>query len=54
MPRPTPSPLQPNQVEMPPEPELMDIGILEDIPDLMDIPEEVVSDFDVWAHTVLA
>ena len=45
--------LQPDQVEMPPEPELMESDIPEDIPDLIDIPEEVLSDFNAWAHSVL-
>ena len=37
----TPTP-QPNQMEMPPEPENMDIDIPEDIPDLINIPEEIL------------
>ena len=35
------------------EPQLRDIDILEDIPDLIDIPEEILLDFDAWAHSVL-
>ena len=46
-------PPQANELEMPPETELMDIDIQEDIPDLIHIPEEILSDFDVWAHSVL-
>ena len=44
---------QPNQVEMPPEPENLDIDIPEDIPCLINVPEELLSDFDSWAHSVL-
>ena len=53
IPRPTPPALQPNQVEMPPVPENMNIDIQEDIPDLINIPEEILLDFDAWAHSVL-
>ena len=52
-PRAATPPLQPNQVEMPPEPEHMGIHILEDIPDHISIPEEIISDFDAWTHSVL-
>ena len=38
---------------MPPEQEQMDIGIPEDLPDLIDVPDELLSDFDSWAHSVL-
>ena len=44
---------QPSQVEIPPEPEQMDMEILEDLPDLIDVPKELLSDFDSWAHSVL-
>ena len=46
-------PPQPNQVVMlPPVSENMDIDIPEDIPDFINIPEEILSDFDAWAHSV--
>ena len=32
----------------------MELDIQEDIPDLLDVPEEVISDFDVWAQDVLS
>ena len=47
---PVTSPLQPDQVEIPPDYELMDLDILEDIPDLLDVPEDVMSDFDIWGQ----
>ena len=47
----TPSP-QHDQVEMPIEPELMDTDIPEDIPDFIDVPEKILSDFDAWAHSL--
>ena len=47
-----PSP-QPKHVEMPPEYELMELDIPEDMPDLIDILEEVLSDVDAWTHSVL-
>ena len=31
----------------------MDIQIPEDLPDLIYVPEELLSDFDCWAHSVL-
>ena len=40
-------------MEIPPEPELMDKDIPEDIPDIIEIPEVIISDFDDWAHSVL-
>ena len=48
-----PHPHQPNQVEVPPEPEQMDIEILNDLPDVINVPEEVLSDLDYWTHSVL-
>ena len=42
-------PPQPDQVEMPPD--LIELDIMEDIPDILDVPEEVISDFKAW-HTV--
>ena len=51
--RPAIPPLQPNQVEVPPEPEQMDIKIPEDLPDLIKVPKELLSDFDSWANSVL-
>ena len=47
-------PQQPEQVEVPLEFELMELHIPEDIPDLLDIPEEVMSNFDAWAQDVLS
>ena len=44
---------QPDQVQMPQEPEQMVIEILEELPDLINVPKEVLSDFDSWAHNVL-
>ena len=49
----TPSP-QPDQVKMPLDYELMDLDILEDIPDLLDVPEHVMCDFDAWVQDVLS
>ena len=48
----TPSP-QPDQVEVPQGLEQMDIKILEDLLDITDVPKELLSDFDSWAHSVL-
>ena len=48
----TPPP-QPEQVEMSPQYELMESDIPEDMPDITDIQEEVLSDFDAWVHSVL-
>ena len=53
IPRPATPPLQPNQLEMLPEPEHMDIDIPEDIADLIDISKEILSDFDAWAQSIL-
>ena len=47
-----PTPL-PYQVEMPPEPEQMDTEIPEDLPDLIDVLKELLSDIDSWAHSLL-
>ena len=47
------NPPQPEQVEMPPEYELIELDIPEDIPELINVPEQMLSDFDVWAHSVL-
>ena len=46
-------PPQPGQVEIPPEHELMELGIPEDMPDLINFQEEVLWDFDAWTHSVL-
>ena len=46
-------PQQPNQVEVPPESEFMELDIPDDIPDLIDVPEDTVLDFEAWAHNVL-
>ena len=40
------SPPVPDQIEMPPDHELMDLEIPEGILDLLDVPEEVISDFE--------
>ena len=48
----TPSP-QPDQVEVPQELEQMDIDIPENLPDIINVPKELLSDFDSWAHSVL-
>ena len=47
---PTPKPFQ---EEVLPEPEQMDVKILYDLPDIIDVPDELSSDFDPWAHIVL-
>ena len=47
-------PQHPNQVEVPPELELMELDVLDDIPDLIDMPEDTVLDFEAWAHNVLS
>ena len=47
-------PQQPDQVEVLPEFDMMDLDIPEDIPDLLDIPEEIISDFDAWAQDELS
>ena len=47
-------PQQPDQVEVSPQFELMELDIPEDIPDLLDVPKEVMSDFDAWALGVLS
>ena len=53
IPRPATQPLQPNQVEMPQEPEHMYIDIPEDTQDLIDVPGELLSDFDSWKQSEL-
>ena len=45
-------PRKPDQVEVPRQFELMEQDIPDDIPDLLDIPQEVMTDFDAWAHDV--
>ena len=47
-------PQQPDQGEVPLEFELMELDIPEDMPDLLDVPEEVIYDFDAWAQDVLS
>ena len=47
-------PQQPDQVEVSLEFELMELDILEDIPDLFDIPAQVMYNFDAWAQDVLS
>ena len=44
---------QPDQLQMPPDQEHMEIDIPENTLDFIDVPEEVISDFDAWAHSVL-
>ena len=44
---------KPEQVEIPPQYELMELDIPDNMPDLIDILEEVLLDFDAWAHSVL-
>ena len=44
-------PQQPGQVERPPD--VLKLDIPESIPDLLDVPEEVISDFEAWAQSVL-
>ena len=46
------SPQQADQVEVPPEFELMELDITEDLPDLLDLPEDVMSNFDTCAQDV--
>ena len=48
----TPPP-QPDQIEMAPDYELTVLDIPEDIPDLLDIPEEVMSHSNAWAQEML-
>ena len=50
---PATQPLQPDQIEISPKPELMELHIQEGIPDLTDVPEEVLPDFDAWEHSVI-
>ena len=45
--------MQPDQVEISPEPEQMNKEIPEDLPDLIDATKELLSDFGSWAHSVL-
>ena len=52
-PRPASPPPKPIQEEVPPKPEQMDIEILDDLPDIIDVPKELLSDFNSWAHSVL-
>ena len=42
-----------NEVEMPQEPEQMDIKTPEDLPDLINVPKELLLDFGSWTHSVL-
>ena len=46
-------PQQPDQVEVPLEFEMIELDIPEDIPDLLDVPQEVMSDFEAWTQDVL-
>ena len=47
-------PQQPDQVKVPQEFELMEPDIPENIPYLLDVPQEVMSYFDAWDHDVLS
>ena len=40
-------------MEVSPEFELMELDIPKDTPDLLDVPQEVMSDLDAWAQYVL-
>ena len=51
--RPATPTLQPTQEEILSEAELMDTSILDDLPDVINVPEELSSDFDSWAQSVL-
>ena len=51
--QPATPPQQPNQVEMLPGLENMDIDTLEDIPDFIGVNEEILSDFNDCAYSVL-
>ena len=48
----TPS-LQPDKREMPLDHKLMELNIPEDILNLINVPEEVKSDFGAWAQSML-
>ena len=50
IPRPVTQSPQPIQEDVLPEPEQIDIKILDDLPDIMSVPEELSSDSDSWAH----
>ena len=41
-------------MEGPQELELMELDVPDDISDLIDMPEDIVSDFEAWAHDVLS
>ena len=43
-----------HQVEVPQELKLMELNILDDIPDFLDVPDEVMFYFDAWAKNVLS
>ena len=51
---PTKESQKPDQMEVPPEFEVMELDTPEDIPDLLDVLQEVMSDLDAWAHDVLS
>ena len=42
------------QVEVPQELKLMELDIPDDIPDFLNVPKEVMFDFDAWAQDVLS
>ena len=44
---------QPDQVEIHPEPGHIDIDIVEDIPNPIDVPEELLLGFHSWTHSLL-
>ena len=45
-------PQQLKQVEVPPELELMELDVQDNIADWIDVPKDIVSDFEAWAHNV--
>ena len=45
---------QPNQVEEPTELELMELDVPDDIPDFIDVSEDIVFEFEAWANDVLS
>ena len=47
-------PQQPDQVEVFQEFEVLELDIPEDKTDLLDVPQEVMPDFDAWGQDVLS
>ena len=52
-PRPAIPPPKSIQEEVSPELEQMDIKVMDDLPNVINIPKELLPDFDSWAHSVL-